>query len=351
MASVNLHHAYYNVSIHAPHRPYLSFFWQGTSYHYLRLPNGYAQAPLLFTKLLRLPFGYLRSHLSVVYMDDSYLLGDSVSSCRWNVRATVSLLQALGFNINERKSVLTPTQSLEFLGFIISSTTMALTLTPHRKSNIAEVCTKLLLHTRQKIRFVSSVIGMLIAALPAVRHGALHYRATEAAKNFALREHGGDFEALMMLSPEAGEEVRWWIANVSHSRKFLHAPPITIVIHSDASLAGWGATDSVSTVGAPWKDTDDLLHINVLELTAARLALDTLATTARSTHIQLKLDNLMAIAYINKMGGTHSPNCNHVTQQIWDWVVARDIWLSAAYIPGDSNLVADFHSRCFHENK
>ena len=193
MASVDLHHAYYSVSIHAPHRPYLSFFWQGTYYHYLRLLNGYAQASLLFTKLMRLPFGYLQSqgHLSVVYMDDSYLQGDSVSSCRRNVRATVSLLQALGFNINERKSVLTTTQSLEFLGFIISSTAMTLTLTPPQKSNIAEVCTKLLLHTRQKIRFVSSVIGMLIAALPAVRYGALHYRAMEAAKNFALREHGG----------------------------------------------------------------------------------------------------------------------------------------------------------------
>ena len=200
MASVDLHHAYYSVSIHAPHRPYLSFFWQGAYYHYLRHPNGYVQAPLLFTKFLRLPFGYLRNqgHLSVVYMDDSYLQGDSVSSYRRNVRATVSLLQALGFNINERKSVLTPTQSLEFLGFIISSTAMTLTLTPRQKPNIV-VCTKVLLHTRQKIRFVSSVIGMLIAALPAVRHGALHYRAMEAAKNFALREHGGGFEALMTL--------------------------------------------------------------------------------------------------------------------------------------------------------
>ena len=156
MASVDLYHAYYNVSIHEPHRPYLSFFWQGTYYHYHRLPNAYAQAPLIFTKLLRLPFGSLRSqgHLSVVYMDDSYLQGDSVSSCRRNINAIVSLLQALGFNINERKSVLTPTQSLEFLDFIINSTDMAITLTPRRKSNIAEVCTKLLLQTRQKIRFL-----------------------------------------------------------------------------------------------------------------------------------------------------------------------------------------------------
>ena len=239
-------------------------------------------------------------------MDDSYLQGDSVSSC------------PLGFNTNERKSVLTPTQRLGFLGFIINSTDTTITLTPRRKSNIAEVCTKLLLQTRQKIRFVSSGIGMIIAALAAVRHGALHYRTMEADENSALRGIGGDFENLMTLSPKAGREVQWWITH---------------------------------TTGAPWKDTDDLLHINVLELTDACFALSKLATTARSTHIRLKLDNLTALAYINKMGGTHSPECYHVTPQIWKWAIARAIWLSAAYIPGDSNVVADFHSRCFHENK
>ena len=93
------------------------------------------------------------------------------------------------------------------------------------------------------------------------------------------------------------------------------------------------------------------MHIKVLELAAACLALTKLATAAQGTHIQQKMDNLMAIAYINKMGGTYSPECNHVSQQIWEWVVARDIWLSAAYIPGNANVVADFQSRCFHENK
>ena len=83
MAYVDLHHAYYSVQVHSSHSPYFSFLWQDKYYHYLRLPNGYAQAPLIFTKLLRLPFGYLQSQglLSVVYMDDSYLQGDSISSC------------------------------------------------------------------------------------------------------------------------------------------------------------------------------------------------------------------------------------------------------------------------------
>ena len=191
MASVDLHHAYYSVPVYSPHSHFFSFLWQGAYYRYLRLPTGYAQAPLIFTKLLRLPFGFLRSqgHLSVIYMDDTYLQGDSVSACHHNIDDTVSLLQTLGFNKNGTKSVLTPTQ--EFLGFILDSVHMTITLTPRRKSNIAEVCAKLLQKTHLKIRFVSSAIGMIIAALPAVCHGALHYRAMEKDKISALRDSGG----------------------------------------------------------------------------------------------------------------------------------------------------------------
>ena len=132
----------------------------------------------------------------MIYMDDTYLQGDSVSACQHNIDDTVSLLQTLGFNINGTKSVLTPTQTSEFLGFILDSVHMTITLTPRRKSNIAEVCAKLLLNTHLKIRFVSSAIGMIIAALPAVRHVSLHYRAMEKDKISALRDSGGDFDQL-----------------------------------------------------------------------------------------------------------------------------------------------------------
>ena len=236
MASVDLHHAYYSVQVHRSHSPYFSFLWQDKYYPYLRLPNGYAQAPLIFTKLPRLPFGYLRSqgHLSVVYMDDSYLQGDSISSCQSNIANTVPLLQALGFNINRKKSVLTPTQSLEFLGFILNSVNMTITLTTRRKSNIEEVCTKLLMKTSLKIRFVSSAIGMIIAALPAVKHGALHHSTMEADKNSALQLNEGNFDKNMTFSPQAIKEVQSITPEIST------CTPITTIIYSDASLEGWG---------------------------------------------------------------------------------------------------------------
>ena len=79
---------------------------------------------------------------------------------------------------------------------------------------------------------------MIIAALPAARHGALHYRAMERDKISALWDSGGDFDQLMTLSPAAGGEVRWWIAHAAHSQKFLHA--LNTIIYSDASLEGLG---------------------------------------------------------------------------------------------------------------
>ena len=281
MASVDLKHAYYSIPICREHQNYLTFVWQGVYYKYTCLPNGYSQAPMIFTKLLKNPFAYLRKlgHLSVIYIDDTYLQGSTFESCLQNVHATVHLLKSLGFTINVKKSVLVPTQKLEFLGFILDSVRMTLTLTDRRKLNIVDICLKLLQDKRHKIRFVAKVIGMFVAALPAVTYGALHYRALEMNKNNALRNAKGDYNKFMFLSPEAIMDVHWWHTNIHSSQHFIHAPVVNTVIHSDASLDGWGATDSTDTAGNPWKEGEDLPHINVLELYAAKLALTALAAT------------------------------------------------------------------------
>ena len=99
--------------------------------------------------------------------------------------------------------------------------------------------------------------------------------------------------------------------------------------------------NSLTTVGSPWDIMEELPHINVLELYAAQLVLTHLAAHCQGSHT--------AVSYINKMGGggggTHSLSCNKVTQDIWDWAISRNIWLSAAYIPGDTNVVVLLRTR------
>ena len=286
--------------------------------------------------------------LSVVYLDDSYLQGDSYSGCLRNITATTGLLTALGFKINHEKSVLTPTQTIKFLGFLLDSVQMVISLTAERKVRILAVCKSLLGNNLLKICDVASGIGSLVAALPGVSHGALHYRVLERAKNAALALHKGRFNKKTSLPPAALADVLWWEANVMGSFSPIHPPPIAATFFSDASLDGWGGTDGVTHVGGRWAEMPH--HINALELHAASLTLQALGAPHTDIHIRLMLDNTTATVCINKMGGTHSLICNDIAKSIWQWATHRNIWLSAAYVPGSDNTVADFQSQHFEDN-
>ena len=59
----------------------------------------------VFAEVLTCPFKYIRSkgHLSVKYIDDSLLLGETFEVCFKNITATVALLWRLGFTIHPEK--------------------------------------------------------------------------------------------------------------------------------------------------------------------------------------------------------------------------------------------------------
>lgn len=99
MGSVDLSDAYYNVNITVSDRKFLRFIWKGTLYQYTCLPNGLSRAPRLFTKLLKPVYASLRSkgYVSVAYIDDSYLQGETYEQCLQNIQETKEPFEQLGF--------------------------------------------------------------------------------------------------------------------------------------------------------------------------------------------------------------------------------------------------------------
>ena len=65
---------------------------------------------------------------------------------------------------------------------------------------------------------------------------------------------------------------------------------------------------------------------------------------AREEHVRLQMDNKTAIFYINRMGGTRSQNLVYPVCQLWQWCLQQGITLSAEYLPGVNNGIADEES-------
>ena len=74
------------------------------------------------------------------------------------------------------------------------------------------------------------------------------------------------------------------------------------------------------------------------------LALQSFAREKSNIHVRLMMD-VLSVACVSKMGTSHSVQCNAVTKEIWQFCIKRNIWLSAAYIPGKTNIEADKESR------
>ena len=350
MASVDLQDAFYSVPVHPDSKKYLKFVWKSTTYVFNCMPNGYRDAMRVFTKILKPVFASLRErgHMSIIYVDDSFLQGDTQQECYDNIISTITLLQQLGFTVSFEKSILNPSKVIIFLGFSIDSDNMTICLTREKKARIIEIARSILKQNRIAIRAVAKLLGHMAAAFIAVPYGLLHYRSIEKSKIRALRVSKGDFDSCMTLSRRAQLEINWWIDNVMQASQSLYELPVDTTIFSDASKIGWGATEGVEVINGRWLTHEKQEHINYLEMLAAKNAVRSFISLEMS-HIRLMMDNTTAICYVNKMGGTKSPGCNRVAREIWQTCIEHNVWLSAAHIPGKENVVADTASRVFED--
>ena len=89
----------------------------------------------------------------------------------------------LGFVIHHTKSVFLPTQCLEFLGFLLDSTSMTVRSTPKKADKIVVLCRKALRARELSICEVTSLIGTLVSTFPGVEFAPLYYRHLEWDKD------------------------------------------------------------------------------------------------------------------------------------------------------------------------
>ena len=255
------------------------------------------------------------------------------------------LLENLGFVINYPKSQLQPTQEIEFLGFMVNSLTKELKLPGEKIKKIRAESRKLLSTERTTALMLSRLLGRMNAATQAVSMAPLFYRNLQSCLREALLD-SQDYSTTVNLTPEAREELSWWEEHFTHwnGRSLIQHNP-TMTIETDASTKGWGAVCEGLWTGGPWSREEKQLHINCLELLAAMLAVQCYAKGKSNLTILLKMDSKSALTYINKMGGTVSPELTRLAKELWLWCMERNISLIAQHLPGVLNTIADAESR------
>ena len=309
----------------------------------------------VFTKLMKPVVGFLRQVgcCLIIYLDDLLVLHQDKVQIQQMIPLICQLFECLGLIINHKKSLLEPTQRLEFLGFEIHTQSMTLSIPQEKIRKIQQDARRLMVKTSVSVREVAQFVGKETATMQALPTAPLHYRALQFLMNSVHPEDQvqegatSKFNTVVQLDPMSKSDLSWWI---SLERKFLSTPVAlpapSVTIESNASNQGWGAILNGQTrTGGVWSAQEQEHHINYLELLAAFLALQAFGKTWTSIVLLFRLDNVTAVTYINHKGGTASNLLCQLTITIWNWCIARNISLTAEHLPGHLNVIADQESR------
>ena len=177
-----------------------------------------------------------------------------------------------------------------------------------------------------------------------VPEGRRHLRPFQ----FHLKEHWKfpqPLDSPLSWTEAISAHLVWWQnpANVMKG-SHLHPKDHSIQLLTDASNKGWGAHLEPSSTQGLWSPQEKVLHINVLELKAAFLALRRFKDQCQDQTVLVATDNSTVVAYINNKR-EHSAEMCALLWRIMTWCHHSHITLKARHIPGCLNVMADLLSR------
>ena len=134
--------------------------------------------------------------------------------------------------------------------------------------------------------------------------------------------------------------------------KALFQKPVDLLIETDASRKGWGGgiLPRYQYRGAMVLRRKASTH-QLFGTAGGSFAIQTFTKDKVCAHVKLLMDNTAAVAYINKMGGTHSQVLSNLAVQLWEWRLQNNLQISAQHLPGHLNVRADQESRMLLESR
>ena len=345
MASIDLREAYLQFPVHPESRPFLRFVSKGHVFQFKALCFGLSTAPQVFSRVMA-PVSAILHAMGIRmrrYLDDWLVQSSSRESLLRDLQTVLGLCHELGVVINREKSHLVPSQVVQYLGVVINTQSFVASPSPDRISRLLSTAGEFRSSVLPPVRLWLFLLGMLSSLAHLVPGGRLRMRSLRLCLNRSW-DHV-DLSIPVAWSAECLQNLQWWLHLPRLSQGVsLRQVSSSLDFWSDASDIGWGAHLGPHVASGLWDLGQASLSINTREL-AIQLGLLHFQLSLRGHTVAVFCDNVTAVAYLRKEGGTRSPLLNTIAQEILRWSESLAIRLAPQFIPGSNNVLADALSR------
>ena len=354
--------AYRSVLVLPSHREFQGFQWdlgQGPCWFQdLAICFGLKCAPWIFTKISDFCVRCMK-HDGVVrcfnYLDDFIVIGVDQDQCELYQQKLHTVLVDLGFKVSEKKEI-APSTEVKYLGIIVNTLDMSLSI-GHDKLSRAQECVKDLLNRKWcSRRKLEQITGLLSHCSTVVKGGRTYTRRLYDALKYTDSKC-----RRVKLSDLAILDLRWWSSFLvvfnGKARMFDKDCPVVPLV-TDASNSGFGAYTDSDFFWGFWKVEDKWCghqesapieevfrnHINVGEMWPVVAGLHRWCSEWRDCIVEVVTDNTQ-VQHALRTGRSSNPSTMKWLREIF-WVCAfNNIYIKSTRIASKDNILADSLSR------
>ena len=278
-------------------------------YQFKVLCFGLSTAPQVFTRVFAAVSAWAHTCgiRLLCYLDDWLVLASSETKARQHVQDLLLLCRDLGIVVNKEKSDLVPSRSASYLGMTIDTVAGKVSPSRARVEKFLRLAGNFVKMNSPPARQWEVLLGHLSSLEKLVPRGRLRLRSMQWQLKTIWSPEDDPPDLPVELTQEIREDLSWWTVE---SRLLQGVPfgtlPLGLLLFTDASCAGWGAHLLDQRASGKWSEEEKMLHINLLEMKAVWLGLQSFQKIVTGHQVTVMCDNSTVVAYVSKQGGTHS---------------------------------------------
>jgi hypothetical protein len=365
MAKMDVKSAYRIIPVRPADWSILGIYWQQRFFFHRTLPFGLRSSCHLWERYATAVQWIITNILHIDnithYVDDFFLAALRDHQCGDDLRRTKSIWSELGVP-DEAKKTEGPSTRLVFLGILIDSEAMSISLHQTRLAAIRTTLRSWQQRTTCSLRQLQSIIGVLSFASMVVRHGRTflqHMRDAATTYNDVDDPHD---TTVVPLSADFQEDITWWYQFMAQwngvsllwDTEWMDTSDI-LQPHTDACVEGYAAVCGKEWFHARWTEGQRQLAQDASmtrdsmpwkELYAIVAAAATWGQRWSRRKVIFYTDCMPVVQALNK-GASRTRRMMQLIRILHFHAARYSFVYSVQHLPGADNAIADELSRVF----